>query len=213
MPELTVSLPDAEATARLGAAIAPLLGPGEALLLYGPLGMGKSTLARGLIRALTTPDEDVPSPTFTLVQFYESDPPVAHFDLYRLVDPEELEFLGIRDYFEGSALCLIEWPQRGEGVLPKPDLTITISPQAGGRSLNLSPQGARGEAWCVALASIIYFSWLKDAAVLHAWLIPILLSITVPVTTLLLARAALFRKRMAKEPVPEEVSSGRDRGN
>ncbi|AYN15366.1 MULTISPECIES: Na+/H+ antiporter subunit G [Pseudomonas] len=68
-------------------------------------------------------------------------------------------------------------------------------------------------AWCVALASIIYFSWLKDAPVLHAWLIPILLSITVPVTTLLLARAALFRKRMSKEPVPEEVSSGRDRGN
>lgn len=68
-------------------------------------------------------------------------------------------------------------------------------------------------AWCVALASIIYFSWLKEAPVLHAWLIPILLSITVPVTTLLLARAALFRKRMANEPVPEEVSSGRDRGN
>ena len=68
-------------------------------------------------------------------------------------------------------------------------------------------------AWCVALASILYFSALKSGPVLHAWLIPILLSITVPVTTLLLARAALFRKRMAKEPVPEEVSSGRDRGN
>ncbi|MBV4492165.1 Na+/H+ antiporter subunit G [Pseudomonas oryzicola] len=68
-------------------------------------------------------------------------------------------------------------------------------------------------AWCVALASITYFSWLKQAPVLHAWLIPILLSITVPVTTLLLARAALFRKRMANEPVPEEVSSGGDRGN
>ncbi|HDS1681805.1 TPA: Na+/H+ antiporter subunit G [Pseudomonas putida] len=68
-------------------------------------------------------------------------------------------------------------------------------------------------AWCVALASIIYFSWLKGGPVLHAWLIPILLSITVPVTTLLLARAALFRKRMSKEDVPEEVSSGRDHGH
>ena len=68
-------------------------------------------------------------------------------------------------------------------------------------------------AWCVALASILYFSVLKQSPVLHAWLIPILLSITVPVTTLLLARAALFRKRMANEAVPEEVSSGRDRGN
>ena len=68
-------------------------------------------------------------------------------------------------------------------------------------------------AWCVALASILYFSMLKESPVLHAWLIPILLSITVPVTTLLLARAALFRKRMAGHDVPEEVSSGRDRGN
>ena len=66
--------------------------------------------------------------------------------------------------------------------------------------------------WCVSLASIIYFSWLKQSPVLHAWLILVLLSITVPVTTLLLARAALFRKRMAKETVPEEISSGRHRG-
>ena len=78
---MKIALPDAEATTALGQAIAPLLAAGDSLLLYGPLGMGKSTLARGLIRALTTPDEDVPSPTFTLVQFYERDPPVAHFDL------------------------------------------------------------------------------------------------------------------------------------
>ena len=68
-------------------------------------------------------------------------------------------------------------------------------------------------AWCVSLASIVYFSWVKQGPVLHAWLIPILLSITVPVTTLLLARAALFRKRMSGESVPEEVSSGRVRGH
>lgn len=68
-------------------------------------------------------------------------------------------------------------------------------------------------AWCVSLASILYFSGLKQGPVLHAWLIPILLSITVPITTLLLARAALFRKRMSGEQVPDEVSSGGDRGN
>lgn len=68
-------------------------------------------------------------------------------------------------------------------------------------------------AWCVALASILYFSALKQGPVLHAWLIPVLLSITVPVTTLLLARTALFRKRMAGKDVPAEVSSGRHRGN
>jgi multicomponent K+:H+ antiporter subunit G len=67
--------------------------------------------------------------------------------------------------------------------------------------------------WCVALASILYFSALKQGPVLHAWLIPILMAITVPVTTLLLARAALFRKRMSGDKVPEEISSGRDRGN
>ena len=77
---------------------------------------------------------------------------VFHFDLYRLADPEELEFMGIRDYFEDAALCLIEWPERGVGVLPKADLDITIAAQAGARSLSLRPQGARGESWCAALA-------------------------------------------------------------
>ena len=85
---MRIALSDEAATTALGATIAPLLRPGETVLLRGPLGMGKSTLARGLIRALTRPDEDVPSPTFTLVQFYDSDPPVAHFDLYRLTAPE-----------------------------------------------------------------------------------------------------------------------------
>src|SRR5690606_18210341 len=79
---IEIALADAEATAALGARIAPLLAAGETVLLYGPLGMGKSTLARGLIRSLTRPDEDVPSPTFTLVQFYEPrspgmGPPIA----------------------------------------------------------------------------------------------------------------------------------------
>lgn len=108
-------LADAEATARLGAAIARLLKPGEAVLLYGPLGMGKSTLARGLIRALTSPDEDVPSPTFTLVQFYESEPPVAHFDLYRLTRPEEAVEIGLDEALDVGC-AVIEWPERlGDG--------------------------------------------------------------------------------------------------
>ena len=112
MPEpRLVSLGDAEATTRLGAAIAPLLAPGEAVLLYGPLGMGKSTLARGLIRALTRPDEDVPSPTFTLVQFYESQPPVAHFDLYRLTRAEEAAEIGLDEALD-EGCAVIEWPER-----------------------------------------------------------------------------------------------------
>ena len=89
-------LADEAATARLGAAIARALRAGEAVCLSGPLGAGKSTLARALIRALTTPDEDVPSPTFTLVQFYEgAGLKIAHFDLYRLTDADEAYEIGL----------------------------------------------------------------------------------------------------------------------
>jgi tRNA threonylcarbamoyladenosine biosynthesis protein TsaE len=91
----------------------------------------------------------VKSPTFTVVEPYEiGDIRAFHFDLYRLVDPEELEFMGIRDYFEGDAAVPVRVARKGAGVLPKPDLTITISPQAGGRSLNLSPQGSRRGLVC-----------------------------------------------------------------
>jgi len=152
---VTLFLPDEEATVAFGARLAEVTGGHGVIFLEGDLGAGKTTLSRGLIRGLghTGP---VKSPTFTVVEPYEiGDVRAFHFDLYRLVDPEELEYLGIRDYFEGDALCLFEWPDKGAGVLPKPDLTITISAQAGGRSLNLLPQGARGQAWCTALANKI----------------------------------------------------------
>ncbi|KQY62383.1 MULTISPECIES: tRNA (adenosine(37)-N6)-threonylcarbamoyltransferase complex ATPase subunit type 1 TsaE [unclassified Brevundimonas] len=140
-----LTLPDADATARLGAAIAPRLQPGEAVLLYGPLGMGKSTLARGLIRALTRPDEDVPSPTFTLVQFYESDPPVAHFDLYRLTRPGEASEIGLDEVLDDGC-AIIEWPER-LGDDPArwlgPDiLTVTLAEAGDGRVAALSGAGA-----------------------------------------------------------------------
>ena len=141
---MKIDLTDAEATTRLGQAIAPLLAPGDSVLLYGPLGMGKSTLARGLIRALTTPDEDVPSPTFTLVQFYESDPPVAHFDLYRLTRPEEAFEIGLDEALD-EGCAVIEWPERlGEepGRFLGPDqLTVTISEQGEGRLATVSGVG------------------------------------------------------------------------
>ncbi|MEA3237968.1 tRNA (adenosine(37)-N6)-threonylcarbamoyltransferase complex ATPase subunit type 1 TsaE [Pseudomonas mosselii] len=152
MSGVTLFLADEPATVAFGAKLAEVTKGHGVIFLEGDLGAGKTTLSRGLIRGLGH-EGPVKSPTFTVVEPYEiGDIRAFHFDLYRLLDPEELEFMGIRDYFEGDALCLFEWPDKGAGVLPKPDLTITISPQAGGRSLNLSPQGARGEAWCAVLA-------------------------------------------------------------
>ena len=144
MSLLTIPLSDAEATTRLGAAFAPHLGKGEALLLYGSLGMGKSTLARGLIRALTRPDEDVPSPTFTLVQFYDSDPPVAHFDLYRLTRPEEAVEIGLDEALD-TGFAVIEWPERlGEDPAAwlGPDrLVVSLSEDGDGRVATVSGAG------------------------------------------------------------------------
>ena len=152
MSEVTLYLADEQAMSDFGARIARVTQGHGLIFLEGNLGMGKTTLSRGIIRGLGHVGS-VKSPTFTLVEPYEiGDVRAFHFDLYRLVDPEELEFLGIRDYFEDDALCLIEWPDKGAGFLPKPDLTITISPQDSGRSLNILSQGSRGEAWCAALA-------------------------------------------------------------
>ena len=147
--DIQIALPNAEATTALGARIAPLLQAGDAVLLYGPLGMGKSTLARGLIRALTRPDEDVPSPTFTLVQFYEprnpaKGPPVAHFDLYRLTRPEEAFEIGLDEALEEGAV-LIEWPERlGDDVswiAGTNLLCITLSEDGAGRVATVSVAG------------------------------------------------------------------------
>lgn len=139
-----IALPDEAATARLGGALAAVLRDGEAICLEGPLGAGKSTLARALVRALTTPDEDVPSPTFTLVQFYETAVfPLAHFDLYRLTSPDEAVEIGLDEALDEGAV-LIEWPGRLEGRLPPDRLDIEISHEDGGqtRRARLTPHGA-----------------------------------------------------------------------
>ena len=123
----SVFLADEAATQALGRDLAAALRPGDAVCLTGPLGAGKSTLARALIRALTTPEEEVPSPTFTLVQFYETAGfPLAHFDLYRLSDPDEAYEIGLDEALD-DGVALIEWPQRLEGRLPATRLDIDIA--------------------------------------------------------------------------------------
>ena len=141
----TIRLRDEAATTRLGARVAPWLAPGEAVLLEGALGMGKSTLARGLIRALAGPDEDVPSPTFTLVQTYDTDPTLAHFDLYRIERPDEVREIGLDEALDIGAV-VIEWPERLGVDLDRalgPDrLTVALSDAGHGRVATVSGVGA-----------------------------------------------------------------------
>ena len=125
--DLTLDLPDPAATDELGRKLAAILRPGDVVALEGPLGSGKTALARAAIRALTGPEEDVPSPTFTLVQSYESGlGPLYHFDLYRLEAPDQAVELGIDDAF-ADGISLVEWPDRLGGYLPRRHLKIGLS--------------------------------------------------------------------------------------
>ena len=120
-----------EATAALGARIARALRPGDLVALSGPLGAGKSVLARGLVRALTSPAEEVPSPTFTLIQLYDGPAfPLAHMDLYRLKRPEEAWELGLEDALADGA-AVVEWPERLGALLPADRLHVTLGPASG----------------------------------------------------------------------------------
>ncbi|MDG4721328.1 MULTISPECIES: tRNA (adenosine(37)-N6)-threonylcarbamoyltransferase complex ATPase subunit type 1 TsaE [Thalassospira] len=140
----TVTVSNQTGTEALAAQLAAIAKPGDVILMHGTLGMGKSAFCRAFIRAVAdNPHEEVPSPTFTLVQIYELDRlPVWHFDLYRLSDPEEIDELDIEDAF-ADAVSLIEWPDRLEYLTPENRLDIHIEPgpTADGRVFVLEPSG------------------------------------------------------------------------
>jgi tRNA threonylcarbamoyladenosine biosynthesis protein TsaE len=135
------SVTDMEA---LGARLTLAIDRLRLVYIYGELGSGKTTLVRGMLRALGHVGA-VKSPTFTLVEPYAlAGLEVYHFDLYRLNDPEELEFIGFRDYVKKNSVCLIEWADRGAGVLPVPDLEVMIHKDADGRIVELVARSTAG---------------------------------------------------------------------
>lgn len=136
---VSIYLPSEEATARLGAWLADRLQAGDCLLLEGSIGAGKSHLARALIRARLGRMEDVPSPTFTLVQTYQADTEIWHADLYRLSHPDEVLELGLDEAF-GHAICLIEWPDRLGKLAPANALRLSLVPEGEGRRAILTTQ-------------------------------------------------------------------------
>lgn len=167
-PPLRIPLPSAEATATLGARLAPRLGPGDVLLLAGPIGAGKTHLARALIQtrlAAAGRMEDVPSPTFTLVQTYDAGGvEIWHADLYRLSHPDEAWELGLEAAFD-TAICLVEWPDRLGRATPADALTLTLEDAGTGRVAVLSGP----DRWAPVLAAMARAQAADDFCAAAGW--------------------------------------------
>ena len=146
-----LKLPDAAATARLGAAFAAGVGPGRVLHLSGDLGTGKTTLVRGLLRALGVTGP-VKSPTYTWVEPYTvSRLDLYHFDFYRFADRTEWLSSGLREYFRPDAFCIVEWPEKVGALLPLPDLKVLLKYEGDSRRASVESHSPAGEAWLLSL--------------------------------------------------------------
>lgn len=151
---IELALPAPQDTERLGTLLAQHVPPGRQVVhLEGDLGAGKTTLARALLRGLGVTGS-VRSPTYTLIERYDTGVgEVAHLDLYRIADPEELHYLALDELAERARLWLVEWPGRGQGVLPDPDLVLRLRVDGLGRIAQLEPHSAAGQAWTRAIES------------------------------------------------------------
>jgi tRNA threonylcarbamoyladenosine biosynthesis protein TsaE len=142
---IILTLADEAATMQLGASLGKILQGGLNIWLQGNLGAGKTTLVRGLMRGLGFTGK-VKSPTYTLVEPYViSGLYLYHFDLYRFADPEEWDAAGFRDYFNTQSVCLVEWPERAGGLLPRPDIDIHLAAHGVGRRAELHAGTAIGK--------------------------------------------------------------------
>ena len=138
-------LPDEQATLELGGKLAAAMVPGLYIALSGDLGSGKTTLARGILRGLGYQGR-VKSPTYTLVELYKvSRLDLYHFDFYRFEDPGEFLEAGFQECFDGHNVCLVEWPERVQGLLPQADLDIGISIEDDGRRISISADTELGK--------------------------------------------------------------------
>ncbi len=150
--ELMFEIKTEDEMMQFGSALAKVCEPGCVVFLEGELGAGKTTLVRGVLRALGHSGA-VKSPTYTLVEQYDFDKKrIYHFDLYRLGSPEELEYMGGRDYFQANTISFIEWPMNAEGYLPEADLTIVIEYQGmDQRFVQINSSTTLGESMLSAL--------------------------------------------------------------
>jgi tRNA threonylcarbamoyladenosine biosynthesis protein TsaE len=153
MVALKTHLPDENATLALGGALAACLEPGLIVYLRGELGAGKTTLVRGVLRALGH-QGPVKSPTYALVELYDvSRLHLHHFDFYRFRDPREWIDAGFRESFNGRTVSLIEWPEKAGDLLPSADVEIALEPSGEGRSASLRASSPRGQECLTLLAN------------------------------------------------------------
>ena len=155
---IQIAVANEKAMLVLGRHLAELLKGSGSVFVSGDLGSGKTTLCRGMLHAMGHVGA-VKSPTFTLVEPYKiQGTEVSHFDLYRLSDPGELDYIGIEEYFSRKGLCLVEWPEKAEGRLPQHDMEITIDVRGEKRNISIQAMSADGETVCESLAQIYYQS-------------------------------------------------------